>query len=379
MAAGAGGYRASIVRRLEFPNTDVVNCHAFTSDERLLAICPGTEDIVIFQLHDDNIEQAQVLSKHTQRVTGLAWSCTGKLVSCSEDRTAFVWELGPDGRWQATLVELRAPRAALCVAWSPNGTRFAVGLSSRDVAVCYYEEKVHCWVALKVGKSKAAVTALAWHPTSNYLATGSTDRRCIVYDVNEENMMQNPRAPLAPFGEVQVSEDAGAWVNAVAFSPKGQFLAFLAHDSRIRIKDLTGGPSSAADVLLWRGLPFSAGFFVGERCFVAAGFDGFPVVFRQSQTAGRWELYGPLDAGMGPSHALPDRRKDAASRQSFDEARSRFRGSIGHVSKEKDGAPATWHDNSITTCGLLSSGTNGAVRFSTSGLDGLVLVCELSA
>lgn len=376
MAAGSGGPRASIVRRLEFPNTDVVNCHAFTPDEKLLAICPGTEDIVIFHLQDDDVERTHVLSKHTQRITGLAWSCRGKLVSCSEDRTAVVWEPQSDGGWQATPVELKAPRAALCVAWSPNGTRFAVGLSSRDVAVCYYEEKVHCWVALKVGKSKSAVTALAWHPTSNYLATGSTDRRCIVYDANEELMLQNPRAPQAPFGEVQVSEDAGAWVNAVAFSPKGQFLAFLAHDSRIRFKDLTGGPTAAADVVRWRGLPFSAGVFVGERCFVAAGFDCFPVVFRQS--AGRWELYGALDVGVEPRPTPSDRRNMVASRQSFDEARSRFRGSIGHGGRDKDGAPASWHDNTITTCGLLSSGTNGAVRFSTSGLDGLVLVCELA-
>mmetsp|Transcript_102715 Transcript_102715/g.203946 ORF Transcript_102715/g.203946 Transcript_102715/m.203946 type:complete len:374 (+) Transcript_102715:66-1187(+) len=372
MAAACGGPRATILRRLEFPNTDVVTCHAFTSDERLLATCPGTEDIAIFQVHDNDIERTHVLSKHTQQVTGLAWSSSGKLVSCSEDRTAFVWEPLSNGGWQPILVELRAPRAALCVAWSPNGTRFAVGLSSRDVAVCYFEEKVHCWVAKKVGKSKAAVTALAWHPTSNYLATGSTDRRCIVYDVNEEQMLQGG----SPFGDVQVTEDAGAWVNAVAFSPKGQFLAFLAHDSRIRIKDLTGGPTAAADVVRWRGLPFSAGAFVGERCFVAAGFDCFPVLFRQS--AGRWELYGALDAGVELSSTPSDRQKGAASRQSFNEARSRFRGSTGQSGKEKDGVLATWHDNTITTCGLLNSGTNGAVRFSTSGLDGLVLVCELS-
>lgn len=72
------------------------------------------------------------------------------MASCAEDRTAFVWDYDPGaGLWRPTVVELAAPRATLCVEWAPNGERFAVGLASRDVAICYYRPELQCWVAMK--------------------------------------------------------------------------------------------------------------------------------------------------------------------------------------------------------------------------------------
>ena len=71
-----------------------------------------------------------------------------------------------------------------------------------------------------MGKAKAAITALAWHPSSQYLATGSTDRHCVVYDVSMSEEGAGPG-----FGTPQVTEDAGAWINDIAFS-NGNVLAF---------------------------------------------------------------------------------------------------------------------------------------------------------
>uniref|UniRef100_A0A7S0AF93 Arp2/3 complex 41 kDa subunit n=1 Tax=Pyrodinium bahamense TaxID=73915 RepID=A0A7S0AF93_9DINO len=367
--------RVNIVRRQVFPEVEVVNCHAVRSDEQLLAICPNTEDILIFQLVGDEFQRTNVLLKHTQRVTGLAWSCFGRLASCAEDRTAYVWEREADaGDWRSVLVELRAPRAALCLAWAPNGMRIAVGLASKDLGICYYEAQAKCWVALKVGKSKAAVGAVAWHPTSQYIATGSTDRRCMVYDVHESLMGQSG------FGEMQVNEDAGSWVNAVAFSPKGQFLAFCGQDATARVKDLTAGPSAPVTTLRWRGLPFLQAIFTSERCLIACGFDCAPVLFRRSDT--QWEVYGRLNTGPVVGAPLTERAPTA-----FSEARNHFRGSTpgsgGGVASGTGGtspqagtaASSAWHTNTITACSLLSSSTG---RFSTSALDGQVLVCELS-
>lgn len=358
--------QVQVVGGLEVPDVNVVSCHAFR-DEEVLAVCPNTEDILIFRLRAFEFQRTHVLKKHMQRVTGLAWSCNGRLVSCSEDRTAVVWEWNADaGTYRSVLVELRAPRAALCVAWAPNGTRFAVGLSSRDVAVCYYEGQVGCWVALKVGKAKAAVGALAWHPSSQFLATGSTDCRCMVYDVSEDKMLPPPGQK--PFGEMQICEDAGSWVNSVAFSPKGNFLAILAQDSTVRLKELSGGPDAAVTVVRWKGLPFLCGAFVSEKCFVACGFDCVPVLLRQS--GGLWEVCGSLDTGgasatAGPGLGLAAQASD--SRKSFDEAKGRFRGSVTASSA------ATRHSNTITGCSVHI----GGARFSTSGLDGQVVVWEL--
>ncbi|CAE8708448.1 unnamed protein product, partial [Polarella glacialis] len=195
-------------------------------------------------------------------------------------------------------------------------------LSSKDTAVCYYESQVQCWCALKVGRSKAAITAIAWHPSSQFLATGSTDCKCVVYDVNEAAMLP---APQAPFGAAQVTEDAGAWVNDVAFSPNGSVLAFVSQDSSVRFKNLAGGPQAAVDVVRWRGLPFLRATFVGNHSLVACGFDYVPVLFRESKD-GKWQALGSLDCGpVAGLPGLPSAAPSTHRRESFDEARSRFK------------------------------------------------------
>lgn len=150
MDGGSGQGR--IIRCLEQPDIDVVSCHAFSADLQLLALCPNNEEVHIFRIGQD-FQREHVLTKHTQRVTGLSFSKDGKLASVSEDRTAFVWDWDQgSSSWQSTIVELRTSRAVLCVEWSADGIRFAAGLSSRDVAVCSYDEDLQVWKAKKVGK-----------------------------------------------------------------------------------------------------------------------------------------------------------------------------------------------------------------------------------
>lgn len=361
---------ASIAFSLQVLDATTLSCHAFSADAQMLALCPNNGEVQIFEVSSGgDFRQTHVLSKHTQRVTGLAWSCDGRLVSVSQDRTAFVWEQDKKGAvdgWRKVSVELRAPRAALCVAWSPNGARFAVGLASKDVALCQYESVVNCWVATKkVGRAKAAVQALAWHPSSQFLATGSTDRHCAVFDVNESG---DP-----PFGESQLREDAGAWVNAVAFSPSGRVLAFVAQDSCVRFKDLGGGRGAEVLVARWRQMPFLSVVFVGdERTVVACGYDCVPVLFRL-ESEGHWSTIGILDAGpKAPSAAFLTSKRD-----SFEGAMNLFRTTTttgrASIHTQRDEAPSTTsHTNTITQCTAL-----GRDRFSTCGLDGQVVVWEL--
>jgi hypothetical protein len=45
-----------------------------------------------------------------------------------QDRNAYVWTQGDDGKWKPTLVLLRINRAATCVKWSPLGKCFSYHL-----------------------------------------------------------------------------------------------------------------------------------------------------------------------------------------------------------------------------------------------------------
>ncbi|KAF1317721.1 Actin-related protein 2/3 complex subunit 1, partial [Globisporangium splendens] len=161
--------------------------------------------------------------QHDMLVCGLDWSpVTDLLVSCSHDRGAFVWKYEAAYRqWKPSLVVLRITRAAINVKWSPNGHKFAVSSGSKCVSVCYYQASENWWVSKIIKK----------HKSTQLLVTGSTDLKCRVFSAYISDVDgapdSGPFPALAPFGEPLAEFDnANAWVNAVAWSPKGDRLAF---------------------------------------------------------------------------------------------------------------------------------------------------------
>jgi actin related protein 2/3 complex subunit 1A/1B len=348
---------AQVSRSIEAPDVDVVNCHAISHDQRFLALCPNNEEIHIYDLKDPSGERVKVISKHTHRVTGLSFSSHGQLVSASEDRQAFVWTYdAASGEWYPDIVELKAQRAATCIAWAPDGNRFAVGLSSREICVCAFDEQMSYWLATVIRRGiKGSITSLSWHNSSSYLATGSTDRQLMVFDVAEIGS--------ETFGSAQVAEDVGAWVNAVAFSPTGRMLGCVAQDSTVRFKDLGQGQQAPLTAVQWRRHPFLQGVFMDDSTFIACGFDCVPVLF--SNSGGQWQFSTVLDLGAKPVAAVADR-------ETFEGARALFKKTDG----QRAGAAGSgaMHSNTITACSLI-----GENRFSTSGLDGLVLLWQFSA
>ncbi len=128
------------------------------------------------------MSQLSTLDQHDLRVTGIDWAPkTNRIVTCSADRNAYVWNLSDDGKtWRHTLVLLRINRAATCVRWSPQVNKFAVGSGARLISVCYFEAENDWWVAKHIKKPiKSTVTALDWHPNNCLLAAGSTGFKVI--------------------------------------------------------------------------------------------------------------------------------------------------------------------------------------------------------
>ena len=150
-----------------FQLAPAISCHAWNRDRSKLAICPNSNEIWIYSgCHASESSQWRkeaVLTEHDMLVSGLDWSPVhDQLVSCSHDRSAFVWKYDASYRqWKPLLVVLRVTRAAINVKWSPDGN---ILLNERDwggvdtvqliARVCLYREEVcrlqRCQVCVRV-------------------------------------------------------------------------------------------------------------------------------------------------------------------------------------------------------------------------------------
>jgi len=112
-----------------------------------LALCPSNNEVHIYKRIDKSWQLTDVLNQHELNVTDIDWAPnTNRIVTSSavsnlnidwyfytlltpfswqqlllQDRNAYVWSQGEDGKWKPTLVLLRTNRAATCVKWSPFG------------------------------------------------------------------------------------------------------------------------------------------------------------------------------------------------------------------------------------------------------------------
>lgn len=99
----------------------------------VIAVSPNSNDIVIYNVVSvgsgpPKFTRAWTLREHDALITGLDWAATtNRIVSSSQDRNAYVWEL-QENEWRPTLVIVRLQRAATSVSWSPNGACACVRL-----------------------------------------------------------------------------------------------------------------------------------------------------------------------------------------------------------------------------------------------------------
>jgi len=163
-------------------------CHAWIKHggKYLLALCPGTPEIYIYEVGaDGKIPDAEkprwILTEHTQIVTGLDWNPVEtplRLVSCSQDRNAFVWTYQPDKDiWHKELAVLRLERAATSCRWNHAGTQFVVTCGQNKVRVCSFQQEMNWWMSASFDTEKTSLVA-EFFPDDERILTSSTDRHC---------------------------------------------------------------------------------------------------------------------------------------------------------------------------------------------------------
>jgi len=380
-------------------STGPLTAAALSADRALLATCPNNNDVQIYSRGRDGWDLQSTLSEHDKLITSISWAPnTNRIVTCSQDRNAYVWTPGPNGEWKPALVLLRINRAATCVKWSPKEDKFAVGSGARTIAVCSFDEENNWWVSRQLKKPlRSTVLSIDWHPNNVLLAAGAADMKARVFSAFIKGTDSKPE-PTAwgdklPFDTVcgEFSSPNGGWVHSVAFSPSGNALAFASHDSSITIvyPSEPGAPPAAIQTVRSPSLPYVSLIWTTEDALIAAGHDCQPVLFSGSSQG--WSMVKSLDDPSSSSRAMtptatgtgrlgPGRLNNEAF-NIFKQADSRgvstssSLATTGKANTNANGELLTVHQNTITDVQPYEWAQDGSVvKFITIGKDGRLCI-----
>lgn len=346
-----------------------VSCHAWNGDRTQVAVSPNNSLVYIYQKQGNTFFKTHELKEHDQRITSIDWAPKSNLiVTCAEDRNAYVWKLD-NGKWTPGLVVLRINRAATCVKWSPSEEKFAIGSGARIVSICYFQEENDWWVAKHIKADiRSTVTSLDWHPSNNMLAIGCSDFTARIYSAAVKGVDKRPEAntwaeaeKFKSFGHVlrQFDNEGNGWVHDVAFSPNGETLGWVSHNSTIAFATAS---DSAPNVVFEQNLPKRAIIFISNEKAVAAGHDCVPVLYTKKGNS--WGFAEVLDLvedkGAGVTTAM-----------------SRFKQMDLASQETSDTRLFSTHQNAINQLSKVKISSGNVSEFSSSGQDGKLVLWSI--
>ncbi|KAK6171616.1 hypothetical protein SNE40_019767 [Patella caerulea] len=378
-----------------------VTCHTWNKDRTGLALSLNSSEVQLYKKNANKWQPTHTLTEHGQRVTSIDWAAnSNKIVTCGADRNAYVWTMNEDGSWKPNLVILRINRAATFVKWSPNERKFAVGSGARLISVSYYEDENNWWVSKHIKKPiRSTVTCIDWHPNSVLLAAGSTDFKARVFSGYIKEYDTKPDASSwgtkMTFGTLlaEHSNGSGGWVHSVSFSPSGDRLVWVGHDSSVNVVD--AAKESLLATVKGTFLPFKSVTWVTENSIVASGYDCNPMLFTYDN-GGKLNLIKKLDEAQKKESGTM-RQDSYNSISSFDldnennsdeneeeysvfSAMNRFKSLDSHATAgDSTSELKTQHQNTITQVCIFSGTKSNCSKFSTSGVDGNIIIWDVKS
>ncbi|EPX75122.1 ARP2/3 actin-organizing complex subunit Sop2 [Schizosaccharomyces octosporus yFS286] len=362
--------------------------HVFNKERNEFVTTTATNQVEVYKQHGADWILNKRFSDHDKIVTCVDWSpVTNRIVTCSQDRNAYVYEKRPDGSWKQTLVLLRLTRAATFVRWSPKGDKFAVGSGARVVSVCYFEEENDWWVSKHLKRPlRSTILSLDWHPNNVLLAAGCADRKTYVLSAYIRDVDEKPEASVwgsrLPFNTVCAEYPSNGWIHSVQFSPSGNALAYTSHDSSLSIvyPSAPEQPPRAFATLKIPQLPLHSLLWVNETTIVAAGYNYAPLLFQGNESG--WSFIGDLDPGASKTTATQtgkasEKDEEESGPVSFSALRSTFRNMDLKGSSESVSSLPTVHQNMISSLRPFVGVPGSMKSFTSSGTDGCIVLWNL--
>eukprot|EP01064_Diplonema_japonicum_P035980 TRINITY_DN7949_c0_g4_i1.p1 TRINITY_DN7949_c0_g4~~TRINITY_DN7949_c0_g4_i1.p1 ORF type:complete len:389 (+),score=85.19 TRINITY_DN7949_c0_g4_i1:66-1169(+) len=343
-----------------------ITCQTWNEDKSQVAVSFNDNKILIFAVEGTDSAKWKLLhtlEAHDMTVLGLHWGHTkNRIVSCSEDLTAYVWQLKGD-KWCEELVVMDSggcSYAGLQVKWCSSESKFAIGTGSGRTYVCYYDDSNNWWVAKATRDHSSSVTCVDWMPCGDLLlATGSTDCRLNIisaYLKPVDGKVANP----GKLGKMLGQFDIGGWVHDVSFCPDSNWLAAVSHNSSISFVNTSGSDYDKIQTIKLNTLPFSTVRFVSDEVCVAAGNDFYPVAFEKN--GDKWAMAGKWLTSSGLQ------KKSSSTKAAMEMFQDQETFGAAQVKKTVN----THHRSAITQIAVVKYGSS--YSFSTCGTDGALYI-----
>uniref|UniRef100_A0A0K8TN71 Actin-related protein 2/3 complex subunit n=1 Tax=Tabanus bromius TaxID=304241 RepID=A0A0K8TN71_TABBR len=355
-------------------NLAPITCHAWNKDRTEIALSPNNHEVHIYRRDGADWKLVDNLNQHDLKVMGIDWAPnTNRIVTCAGDRNAYVWTQGDDGKWKPTLVLLRINRAATCVKWSPLENKFAVGSGARLISVCYFESENDWWVSKHIKKPiRSTVTSIDWHPNNVLLVAGSTDYKVRVFSAYIKDIEEQPsptpwgnRMPLGQMmAEFKNTSAGGGWVHSVSFSADGNRICWVGHDSAINISDTSNGNQVVKYKTEY--LPFLCCEWISPNSVLVAGHSCIPLIYTIDSN-NKIVLSAKLDQSQKKESS------GISAMRIFQSLDRNLR------TENSDTCLESIHQNAIACICLYSGDKRSVKKISTSGLDGQLVIWDLSS
>jgi len=280
---------------------------------------------------------------------------SNSILTAAQDRNAYVWNL-EGNEWKPALVLLKINRAATCCRWSADENKFAVGSGGKVVSVCFFDKENNWWVAKQIKKNAphtSTITTVAYHPTDNLvMATGSTDFHARLFSTWIKDV--DAKDKKDEFAKIKGDFNTQGWVHDVAFSPSGDYLAYVGHDAVLYVVDTESSTNVVA--VSTSCAPFKKALWLSQTAIVVVGHDFTPVLF--SSKSGSWKCLGKVENNEKPKEE------------------KRGIGTTTNTSTES--TITSRHKNCINSIASFATVSGKVTDFVTGSLDGRVLFWKVS-
>jgi len=343
-----------------------ISAHDWSPDKQRVAVCPNTNEIIIYKKTGAKFDVEHVLSEHDAIVTSIHWGrTTNRILTCSQDRNAYVWTY-TENTWKPVLVILRLNRSATLCTWSPKEDKFAVSSGAQCVSVCYFEQDNNWWVSKHIKKEfTSTVLCTDWHPNNVLLASGGSDMFVRVHsgfikqiDSRSEVSSGTAFGKKLPFSAALAEWRMPAWVLSIRWSPSGNKLAWFCQNSSLYVVDCATQDHVVRNVN-FNLLPVRDFVWLNEDTILGGGYDCNLLLFQFQ--SGEWRF----------SKTLDNKKTTGASKGG---ARDKWveRTQMGSEGASQEQTLPTRHQNCISVVKKLDNNT-----LSTTGLDGNIVVWDL--